>query len=145
VPRAPTPDTSTAPSAPNPGCSIVPASLVKERLGVAVTEPTVSGAGNVAVCAYGTADQHRPVAAVQITSGSSAAAFAGNRQGFTSHGEPVTDIPGLADEAFLGSFTLGGATTNTLAARKGTFEVIISAGSPADALRSLMTAILGQL
>lgn len=127
----------------SPSCGLVPVALVGEHLGMAVQEPVASGGGPFAVCTYDSADGIQIV--VRIQSPATAGDFAKDKAGFGRGGAPVTDVPGVGDEAFSAAVTFLGKTTNSFAARKGDVVVLISANVPIDKIRSLTTAILATL
>ena len=130
------------PTLGSPSCA-PPAALVSEHLGLAVQGPAASGSGPFAICKYDGADSNPIV--VRIQSPAAAGDFAKDKAGSARGGAVVVDVPGVGDEAFSAAVTFLGKTTNSFAARKGDFDVLISAKVPIDKIRSLTTAILAML
>jgi hypothetical protein len=133
----------TLPSAlTTPECTVVDAALVSQKLGFALTGPNVDRGPTATICTYDNPSNQAQTATVQITSGATAASFASGRNGFASHREIVTDVPGLGDEAYQATLTVANITNTTLVARTGGTEVLITTTAPADRVSALMTAVL---
>lgn len=143
APTATTTDPAASAAVGSPGCALVPAALVSEHVGMAVKEPAASGSGTAVICNYVSTDGNQIV--VRLRSPTTAGDFAKDKQGFVRSGAPVTDVPGVGDEAFSASVTFLEKTTNSFVARKGDVDVLISAKVSIEKIRSLTTAILAML
>jgi hypothetical protein len=124
-------------------CALAPAGLVSEHIGVPVDARPAAADGNVATCLYDTSDGNQ--LAVRLLSSVSPDDFAREKERFRTGGGPVTGVPGVGDEAFSASVTILGTTTNSVAARKGDVEVLVSAKVPVDKLRNLTAGIVSRL
>jgi hypothetical protein len=134
--------TVTAPSALGPGCAVATAALVSEKLGFPLTGPNVDRGPAATICTYDNPSNQAQSATVQLTTPATPASFAAGRKGFAGHGEVVTDVPGLGEEAYSATLAVANVTNTTLVARRGRDEVLITTTAPADRLPALMTAIL---
>ena len=134
----------TGPSggAAGPPCTVATAALVSSKLGFSLTGPNLDRGPAATICTYDNPSDRAQSATVQITSGATPAGFAQTRKGFAGHGESVTDIPGLGDEAYSATLTMANVTNTTLVARKGSTEVLVTTTAPADRVPALMTAVL---
>jgi hypothetical protein len=139
----------TAPSAlagaadsTGPPCTVATAALVGSKLGFTLTGPNVDRGPAATICTYDNPSDRAQSATVQITSGATAAGFAQTRNGFAGHGEAVTDVAGLGDEAYSATLTMANVTNTTLVARKGSTEVLVTTTATADRVPALMTAVL---
>ena len=115
------------------------------KLGFDLTGPNVDRGPMATICTYDSQSNRAQAATVQLQYQVTPASFAADRTGFSSHGEKVSDVPGLADEAYAAGLTIANVTNNTLVARKGTQAVLITSTAPADRLPALMQAILALL
>jgi ABC-type Fe3+-hydroxamate transport system substrate-binding protein len=124
-------------------CSSVPAATVNQYLGTNYGEPDANKNGSIVVCQYSA--EAGTTAIIRFVSDSNADDFSTGKQGFSSAGQSTTDVSGLGDEAY--SSAMGGTglvpATNTLVARKGSTEILITSQAAADKERSLMTHLLG--
>ena len=145
TPRDAGPGAAVAGPAPGPPCTVATAALVSAKLGFVLTGPNVDREPGATICTYDNPSNQAQSATVQLQYQVTAAAFATERNGFSSHGETTTDVPGLGEEAYAASLTIASVTNSTLVARKGTQEVLITSTAPTDRLPALMTAILAQL
>jgi hypothetical protein len=128
--------TSTANT--NPTVSCPAASVVNEALGTNVGEATPTKNGIVTVCQY---DGGGANIIVRFQTESSGNAFQRGRDGFTESGQDTTDVAGVAEQAY--SSSLGGI--NTLVARKGALEVLITAPAPIDKEKALAAKLLSSV
>jgi hypothetical protein len=138
APGAASPTPSRAPA--KPGCDLAPASTVKAHLGVQAAEPRATTNGPVTVCAYAVGGNENGVI-VRFQTGFSHSAFLTGRDGFTQSGQPTADVAGVGDEAYSSAL----ADFNTLVARKGTVEILITAEASVDAERGLMLELLAKV
>ncbi|HEV7535219.1 MAG TPA: hypothetical protein VGP90_06265 [Acidimicrobiia bacterium] len=134
---------STAAGAPTgPPCTVATAALVGGKLGFPLAGPNVDRGPSATICTYDNPSNQAQSATVQLTSGATPDSFARSRTGFAGHGEVVTDVAGLGDQAFSATLAVANVTNTTLVARKGSTEVLITTTAPAGAVPGLMTAIL---
>ena len=132
----------TAPSVPGPACTVASAALVSSKLGVTLTGPNLDQGPAATICTYDDPSNQPQSATVQVTTGATTASFASGRSGFASHGETVTDVVGLGNEAYSATLSVANITNTTMVARKGSVEVLITTTAPADRVPALMTAVL---
>src|SRR5437764_546350 len=91
---------ATAGAAPGPPCTVATAALVSEKLGFVLSGPNLDRGPAATICTYDNPTHQAQSATVQITAQATPASFASGRNGFASHGEAVTDVPGLGDQAY---------------------------------------------
>ena len=127
-----------------PNCSVAPAGLVGEKLGLSVTQAAIAHNENGTVCEYDKPD-HSPAATIQLNPDATAESFAAGKVGFSSHCEQVTDVTGLGDEAYAATLAIGTLVNHTLVVRQGGVEVLITSNAAPEALRALMVSVLGAL
>ena len=133
---------TTAAAAAGPPCTIASATLVSGKLGFSLIGPNVDRGPSATICTYDNPANQAQSATVQITAGATPASFAKGRTGFAGHGEVVSDVAGLGDEAYSATLAVANVTNTTMVARKGSNEVLINTTAPAAAVPGLMTAIL---
>jgi hypothetical protein len=131
-----------AAAAPAPPCTIATAALVSGKLGFALTGPNVDRGPAATICTYDNPSSQAQSATVQITAQATPASFAAGRNGFAGHGEVVSDVSGLGDQAYSATLSVANVTNTTLVARKGSNEVLITTTAPTGAVPGLMAAIL---
>ena len=70
---------------------------------------------------------------------SSATQFKTTRDGYAPQNMQTTDFPGFGDEAYTNTISVSnlGITTNTLVARKGKVELLVSSSASFDQEKSL--------
>jgi hypothetical protein len=138
----PTPE-KTGPAVP-PTCKTAPAALLNSVLGVNVGEPDEQTLDTVVVCRYPLRSGISNVL-VRFQLGESAAMFRAGRDGFDSNGQPTKDVSGVGDEAYSSTIGQGDLTSNTLVARSGPVEILITSPATIDAekllAQQLITAI----
>ena len=132
----------SVPAGAGPACTVATAALVGAKLGFGLTGPNVDRGPAATICTYDNPANRAQSATVQITTGATAAGFAQTRGGFATHGETVSDVAGLGDEAYSATLSVANVTNTTLVARKGSTEVLITTTAPADRVPSLMMAVL---
>jgi hypothetical protein len=139
------PDSSgTANSGPGGGgrtatCDLAPPSLLKSMLGLDVAAPSANDNGSVLVCTYPPAPGASKTALVRFDTDSSAARFKTTRDGYAPQNMQTADFPGFADEAYTNTISVSnlGITTNTLVARKGKVELLVSSSASFDQEKAL--------
>jgi hypothetical protein len=118
----------------------VPSSLVGAALGLPVGKQVVSIDGRVHVCAF----QGRAEVLVRFQVAEDASQFQQSRQSLTKLHQTVSGVHGLGDQAYFARFGTGQQQSNTLAARKGTLAIFVTAPKPLRTERSLMTTLLAK-
>lgn len=136
-------DTDSSAPATQPACTMVSAAVVKTNLGIDVQEPTQSTNDTVIGCAYAPSTDGRTIV-VRFQIGQDAATFARGRQGVDGSGQPTSDVD-LFDGGYSSSTEFGDIVTNTLVARKGSIEMLVTADASLDAEKTLVTKVLGGL
>jgi hypothetical protein len=138
---APAPSAAAAASVKAPYCSQAPSSVVGSALGLPVGKQVDSVDGPVAVCAY--LGKYEVLVRFQV--GENASEFTQGRTSLVSLHQSVSSVPGLGDQAYFAMFGSGKKASNTLAARKGTVAIFVTAPTALAAERSLMTELLAKI
>lgn len=118
-------------------CNLVPASMVNAVLGTDLGNPTQSSGGNAVACEFqGT---KAGAVTIRIQKGDDATAFAAERKTFQASDQPTKDYAGFGDEAYTNTkkMPLGLPDVNTLVARKGSVEILVSSSAGIAAERTL--------
>jgi hypothetical protein len=121
-------------------CDLAPSSLIKSQLGLDVGAPSATdNGGSVLVCTYPPAPGASKTVIVRFDTGSSAAQFKTTRDGYAPQNMQTTDFPGFGDEAYTNTISVSnlGITTNTLVARKGKVELLVSSSASFEQEKSL--------
>ncbi len=130
-------------AAAQPTCALVPASLVNSALGTDVGDPAQTINGIVTVCEFKGAKAGHVT--VRFQTGDDSASFAAGRAGFDSNGEPTKDVAGFADEAYSSTLGSGDLAINTLVARQGSVEILVSSEADLDAEKTLERQLFAKL
>ena len=142
------PDSSTSANS-NPGgsgggksasCDLAPSSLIKSQLSLDVGTPSkTDDGGSVVVCTYPPAPGASKTVIVRVDTDSSATQFKTTRDGYAPQNMQTTDFPGFGDEAYTNTISVSnlGITTNTLVARKGKVELLVSSSASFEQEKSL--------
>jgi len=119
-------------------CDLAPPSVVKPLLGLDVGAPSATDNGSVLVCTYPPAPGASKTVIVRFDTDSSAAQFKTTRDGYAPQNVQTTDFPGFGDEAYTNTISVSnlGITTNTLVARKGKVELLVSSSASFDQEKS---------
>jgi len=118
-----------------PSCRLAPASLVNTALGTDLADPSEEINGPVTVCQYvGKAAGH---VTVRFETGQSASIFQQVRKAFDNNGQPTKDVQGFADEAFSSTISAASFTLNTLVARQGPIEILVTSKASIGAEQTL--------
>jgi hypothetical protein len=136
------PALASPPPPVGPQCAVATAALVSEKLGFALTGPNVDRGPAATICTYDNAANRAQSATVQLTTGATAETFTRGRSGFAGHGETVSDVTGLGDQAYSATLSVANVTNTTLVARKASTEVLITTTAPAERVPMLMAAVL---
>jgi hypothetical protein len=118
-------------------CDLVPASLVNSALGTDLGAPTQTIAGNATACEFKGAKAG--AVEIRIQTDDNAAIFATERKTFDTTGQPTKDYAGFGDEAYtnIKHMPLGMPDMNTLVARQGSVEILVSSTASIAAERAL--------
>lgn len=125
-------------------CGSVPASVVNAALGIPVGEPNQTVNSVVTLCQYASTSGSETVL-VRFQTNEDAAGFARAKAGFTDSGQPTTDIAGFFDQAFSSSLGSGDLAVNTVVARKGSVEILVTSPAPVDKEKELITKIFAAI
>jgi hypothetical protein len=124
-----------------PYCGQVPSSVVGSVLGLPVGKQVTSVDGPVSVCAY----QGKYEVLVRFQVGENASEFTQSRTSLVGLHQKVNDVTGLGDQAYYAVFGSGKRASNTLAVRKGSIAVFVTAPTALATERTLMTKVLAKL
>ncbi|CCH28713.1 hypothetical protein ABZ816_27325 [Actinosynnema sp. NPDC047251] len=119
-------------------CAKAPADVVGAALQLNLKHPRQEIDGKLVTCHY---DGGGAMTSVRFATGADAASFAKGKEGFGSGGQRAKDLPGFFDEAYTGSLGTGEVLVNTLAARKGPLEVVVTSGANFEQEKKLVTAL----
>ena len=134
--------TTAASTASSHTCSSVTAAMVNTALGTNVGDPTSTVNGPVTVCTYKSSTGQ---VIVRFASGTTAASFAAAKSQFTAHGEPVTTVTGLGDEAYSSSIGTGTYAVNSIVLRKGSEELLITGPASLSQVQAFAQQLLPSL
>jgi hypothetical protein len=132
---------AAAGAGPAPYCAQVTSSMVGTALGLPVGKQVTSVDGPVSVCAY--LGKYEVLVRFQV--GENAGEFTQSRTSLVSLHQSVSNVAGLGDQAYFAIFGSGKRASNTLAARKGTIAVFVTAPTALATERSLMTQLLAKV
>jgi hypothetical protein len=135
------PSAAAAASVKAPYCSQAPSSVVGAALRLPVGKQVQSVDGPVSVCAY--LGKYEVLVRFQV--GENASEFSQGRTSLVSLHQSVSDVAGLGDQAYFAVFGSGAKASNTLAARKGSVAIFVTAPTALATERSLMTELLAKI
>ncbi|MEV0678095.1 hypothetical protein AB0I60_16430 [Actinosynnema sp. NPDC050436] len=130
--------TGTTQPADGIDCTKAPADVVGAALQLNLKHPRQEVDGRLITCHY---EGGGAVTTVRFATGSDAASFARGKEGFGSGSRRAKDLPGFFDEAWTGSLGTGEVLVNTLAARKGAVEVVLTSGANFEQEKKAVTKI----
>ena len=133
---SPAPSTVPSASATRPGCDLAPAALIKEQLGLAVSDPNVTTTTQVTTCAYAMGSNPFGVL-LRFQVRQDEASFRAGRAGF----KDTVNVSGLGDEAYSSAQN----AYSTLVVRKGTIGILITSRATLAAERSLIVILLAKV
>lgn len=123
----------------------MPASLVNSALGTDLAAPTQNAAGGATVCQY----QGTKAGAViiRVQTDDTAAGFAVERATFEKSGQPTKDLAGFGDEAYTNvkHMPLNMPDVNTLVARKGQVEILVTSTASITAEQGLEQQLFAKI
>lgn len=128
-------------SSTSPYCAQAPSSMVGSALRLPVGKQVSSVDGPVSVCAY--LGKYEVLVRFQV--GENASEFTQSRTSLVSLHQAVSGVAGLGDQAYFATVGSGQRASNTLAARKGSIAVFVTAPQALATERSLMTQLLAKL
>jgi hypothetical protein len=128
---------SNAGGAKKASCDLATPALIKQTLGLDVGAGTANDNGSVTVCTYPPAAGSTHTVLIRFETDSSAAAFKAARDSYAPQNMQTADFPGFVDEAYTNSISALNITTNTLVARKGSLEILMSAAASFDQEKAL--------
>jgi len=132
---------AAAPSPPAVRCDKAPDTTVGSALGVEVAPANETDQVPVTVCTYAL-KSGAGVVVLRFQSVVDTARFAEIRQGFSGK---TSDLAGFHDEAFTSSTGTGTAALNSLAARKGSIAIVVTAPVAVDKERALLDQVFAGL
>ncbi|MEU4802727.1 hypothetical protein [Actinosynnema sp. NPDC023587] len=140
---APAPSTTTTTSAAVDGidCAKAPADVVGAALQLNLKHPTEVVDGPLVTCRY---EGGGASTEVRFRTGSDATTFAAGKAAFGT-GRKVADLPGFFDEAWTGTLGTGEVVSNTLSARKGPVEILVTSGANFEQEKKAVTALFERL
>jgi hypothetical protein len=115
--------------------------MVGSALRLPVGKQVSSVDGPVSVCAY--LGKYEVLVRFQV--GENASEFTQSRTSLVSLHQAVSGVAGLGDQAYFATVGSGQRASNTLAARKGSIAVFVTAPQALATERSLMTQLLAKL
>jgi hypothetical protein len=115
----------------------MPASLVNSALGTDLAAPSQNAVNSTTVCQY----QGTKAGAViiRVQTDDTAAGFAAERVTFEKSGQPTKDLAGFGDQAYTNvkHMPLNLPDMNTLVARKGQVEILVTSSASLAAEQNL--------
>jgi len=124
-------DTASSDSGSSKGCDSANAATVNAALGTSYGEPAVTTQSDVDVCTY-TDNASHLTGIIRFQKNTTHQMFSIARQGMDASGQKTTDVDGVGDEAYSSTFKASSLVPelNTVVARKGSREVLITASAP---------------
>ena len=140
-------NTTSAPPSGNAAawCALAPASLIQSALGLTVTGPTASFSTDEIHCDYQPASDGSLTVALQFRLQQDHDSFVSYRQKTENPSEPVTELPGVGDEAYYVRSEFGVTITHTIVARQGSIVLLLSAPSSLAQTTDLARQIVAKL
>ncbi|NUT92680.1 MAG: hypothetical protein HOY78_11735 [Saccharothrix sp.] len=123
-------------------CENAPEDVVGAALQLNLKHPKETLNGIVVVCQYEGGGANTMV---RFQQESDADAFAQGKKGFTDSGQRVTDLPGFFDEAYTSTLGTGEVVQNTVVARKGDVEILVTSGANFEQEKKLVTELFDKL
>jgi hypothetical protein len=123
----------------------MPASLVNSALGTDLGNPSQNGANSATVCQYQGAKAGSVI--IRVQTDDTAAGFATERATFEKTGQPTKDLAGFGDEAYTNTrhMPLNLPDMNTLVARKGQVEILITSSASIAAEQQLEQQLFAKI
>lgn len=126
-------------------CELVPASLVNSALGTDLGAPVQTIAGNATACEF--KGMKAGAAEIRIQTGDNATAFAAGRKTFDGADQRTMGYAGFGDEAYTNTkhMPMGLPDVNTLVARQGSVEILVSSTASIAAERALEQQVFAKV
>jgi hypothetical protein len=118
-----------------------PASVVGQALGLSVADPQETHQDPVTVCTYLVKSKNDAVV-LRFQTGANQDVFASGKSGYATG---TTDVTGFQDGAYSSVAKANNITTNTLAAIKGTVEIVVTSTATIDQEKALETQLFTTL
>lgn len=126
------------------GCGLASPAAVGAALGMTMEAPDVTNDPPITVCDYWSTNRHKVIIRIQRDLGPKD--FSENKASMrTELNQPTIDVPGIGDEAYVTSNHSKFVPNNTLVARKGAVEIMISSGATVNREKSLMRTLFAGL
>lgn len=111
--------------------------MVNSALGTDLADPVQNAAGNTTVCQFN--GKKAGAVMIRVQTDDTAAGFAAERGTFDKTGQPTKAVAGFGDEAYTSTkhMPLGLPDMNTLVARKGHVEILVTASASIAAEQAL--------
>ncbi|MBB5957719.1 hypothetical protein FHS29_004314 [Saccharothrix tamanrassetensis] len=123
-------------------CAKAPEDVVGAALQLNLNHPRETINGTVVTCQY---DGGGASTMVRFQTKSDAAAFAKGKEEFGGNGQKVKDLPDFHDNAYTGTLGTGEVVQNTLVARKGPVEILVTSGANFEQEKKLVTQLFERL
>jgi hypothetical protein len=133
----PTGNANNAGAGKHASCDLAPPALIKQTLGLDVGAASPTDNDSVLVCTYPPAAGSSKTVLVRFDTDSGADQFKTARDAYATQNMQTANFPGFADEAYTNTISAIGITTNTLVARKGKVELLISSAATFDQEKAL--------
>ncbi len=124
-------------------CALAPASVVNADLGTSLSAPLQSPLGDAVSCVYSGTEADT---SLLVEYGGSTDVMADNKQALIAQGQVISNVPGLGDEAFSGTYAVQGvATEYTLYALRGDLEISLSSSAGVAREKTLVAYIFSEI
>jgi len=131
-------------NAVTPSCDWAPASLINSTLGTHVGEAQAQNLNKVVVCRYTPTAGSTGSVVLRIQTDMSAADFTAARANSDANNIPTANFPGFVDDAYTSTLKAGSIVTNTVVARKGTVEILVSSPASFEQEKNLESQIFAK-
>jgi hypothetical protein len=136
---------SGAGSGNKPSCSLAPPSMVNAALGTHVDSPKETVSGVVVVCLYSPVPGASGHVTLRMQTRMTAALFKAARDASDANQIPTTTVTGFQDEAYTSTIGTASLKINTLVARKGDVEILVSSQAAVSAEQALEQQLFAAL
>ncbi|MBW4720832.1 hypothetical protein [Saccharothrix obliqua] len=119
-------------------CAKAPEEVVGAALRLNLKHPRETLDGPLVTCRY---DGGGAATLVRFHTASDASVFARGKEGFGK----TADVPGFFDEAYTGTLGTGEVVQNTLVARRGPVEIMVTSGANFEQEKELVTRLFAGL
>ncbi len=140
---------SGTPSTPAPtgkagaiSCADAPEGIVGAALQLNLGHPREKVSGDTVSCEY---DGGGANTTVRFRTDSTAESFDQGKRHLGETGLKIKDLPGFHDQAYTGTLGTGEVVQNTVVARKGRIELLVTSGANFEQEKKLVTQLLEPL